>query len=96
MPRITIAKAKALTKEENRYVAFDKLYKQLESRTWTQHGRTYRPAGFSWHSSHGPQAFHLTFTEACEGGGVFHARIKLALDEAIDCINGDFEFVKRI
>ncbi len=94
--RITTTEAKALTGTTNHYQAFDDLYARLTRRTWTKNGTTYTPAGYTWHSKDGAQAFHLTATSSLEGGGAFHARVKLSLSSALDCISGRFENVASI
>jgi hypothetical protein len=94
--RITTKEAKALTGAKNHHLAFDALYTRLSRRTWTQHGRTYSPAGMTWHSADGPQSFHLTFTAPAGDGTVFHSRVKLSLSAALDCITGNFETIERV
>jgi hypothetical protein len=93
--RISTTEAKALTGLKNHYQAFDALYDRLTRRTWTQHGRTYTPAGMTWHSADGPQSLYLTFTAPDGDSGVFHSRVKLSLSAALDCISGNFETVER-
>jgi hypothetical protein len=96
--RITTTEAKALTGTKDNCQAFDNLYNRLTRRTWVKHGVTYTPAGYTWHSRDGAQAFHLTaiMISPVHGAGcVFHVRIKLSLSEALDCISGQFENVSR-
>jgi len=94
--RITTKEAKTLTGLKNHHLAFDALYTRLSRRTWKQHGRTYSPAGMTWHSADGPQSFHLTFTAPAGDGAVFHSRVKLSLSAALDCITGNFETIERV
>jgi hypothetical protein len=94
--RITTKEAKTLTGAKNHHLAFDALYTRLSRRTWKQHGRTYSPAGMTWHSADGPQSFHLTFTAPAGDGTVFHSRVKLSLSAALDCITGNFETIERV
>lgn len=88
--RISVKEAKALTNTKTSYEAFDLIYKRLEKRHWRRDGKTYSPAGMTWHHLDGDQLFHLTLTEAIEGGGCYHSRIKLPLDVALDCVSGNF------
>jgi len=94
--RLTTTEAKALTGLKNHHQAFDALYARLTRRSWSQHGRTYEPAGMTWHSADGPQSFHLTFTAPAGVGSVFHSRVKLSLSAALDCITGNFETTERV
>ena len=94
--RLTISEAKKITGSETKFQAFNEIYKRLEGIFWQQQGLTYSPAGMTWHHAHGPQSFHLTHTAPAGDGCVFHTRIKLDLLSALQCEDGNFEFVKRI
>ncbi len=96
MDYITHKEAKALTGCATAAQAWQEIYSRLTRRTWTQQGKTYTPAGMTWHRADGPQSLHLTYTAPAGPGCAYHERVKLKLADALDCISGHFQQVERI
>ncbi len=93
---ISSTEAKKLTGEKHAMAAFNAIYRRIEGRTWTIHGKTWRPSGMisrvkAKGFSDGYQPVFFVCIEPIPGGGASWERIARPLDIVIDCISGNLD-----
>jgi len=76
----------ALMGAKNYWQASSLLYERLGKRTWKRAGEVYSLAGLDSKT----MMIHLTSITGIHGGGACCKRVLLPLDQAIDCISGNF------
>lgn len=81
---MTAKELKLLTGAKTKQQAINILYARLERRTWSRNGITVSLAGYDMKKD----KVHFTETRSLDGGGIFHTRHYLTLEEAIDCVTG--------
>jgi len=81
---------KLLTGEKTKLAAISCLYKRLEGRTWKRDGLDARLAGYDDRKN----LIHFCQTKSIGDGGVWHSRIGVSLENAIDCISGNLSGIE--